>query len=143
MKDMMQKPTQPQAPEQPKGGQGPSPQDMEAGLEMQPQYQQVILGRIMRESNYNPNFGQAIDEGMSPAAAMEIALILPELHFLFEAMGLFKNLKGMDQGPIKGGAGPSQQQNLPQQAPVKAKSDNPIVNDDLEQKGVSRGLMGV
>lgn len=88
----------------PAGGPETSGLQKVANTEFNQQMQNILFSRIEEEGQKNPNFGNAIDSGITREAAMELALILPELHPIFRAMGLFE---GMGDAPI-GPAAPGQ-----------------------------------
>ena len=90
--------------------------------------QYVIFERIRLEATRNPEFGQAIEAGMSKEAVMELGSIIPEIMPIFEQVGMV-------------GETPSQPMQKPKlETPKQNESDNPIVDDTA--MNVSRGLMG-
>ena len=91
---------------------------------------ELLLVRIEAAGQTNPNFGQAIDTGISPQAAQEMFQILPDIKVIFDAIESAGG--GASPQPIQGGAA---------QATPQTQSDNPILNDNAGM-GVSRGLMG-
>ena len=100
--------------------------------------QNILLSRIEALGQKNPNFGQAIDSGVTREAAMELIQVLPELKPIFEALGVTdaSGDEGDDSDLSVGGA--QQGTTTPQPgADDEEESDNPLVN-----QGVSRGLVG-
>lgn len=88
----------------------------------------LLLLRIEAAGQKNPNFGQAIDTGISPEAAQEMFTILPEIKVIFDAI---------DAAERGGGASPIGQG----QPQAKPQTDNPLIRND-QMSGVSRGLVG-
>lgn len=131
MDNMMQKPMQQGAPaQQPAqsqpmpaqgGGGNPETQNM---LGFHKEIQDLIALRVQNEVEQNGEFGSFIDQGVTPEAAMELVLIIPELKVVFEQMGLFDGMQG-GGGDIKA---------MPQQ-PAQAPAAMPM-------NGASRGLIG-
>lgn len=156
MNPMMQPPIpgQQPMPQQPPQAAGPMPGQPPAGMpqagqrgpqrvtntEFNQDIQNILLSRIEEEAEKNPNFGVAIDEGISDAAALELALLLPELHPIFRAIGLFDGMEGgMESGPIQApGGAMTQGSKMPQSFARPQMEENPMTSDS----GVSRGLMG-
>lgn len=128
-------PTQPASsglPEGANGAQRVSDTQFNQGI------QNVIFSRIEEEASKNPNFGQAIEKGLSPEAAMEIGLVLPEVLPLFRAVGLVPNAP--DGTGIR-------QPSPPAQASMPQQQGNPLMEDNDEDEmqmrgGASMGLMG-
>lgn len=90
--------------------------------------QNVLFSRIEEEYEKNPNFGQAIEGGLSQEAAMEIGLIIPEILPLLRAVGLAPNAQQNNTGIRQ----PQRSQAVQQPEP------NPLTNND----GLSKGLVG-
>lgn len=129
----------PQGGAMPQQGQRPMPQ---AGAPQQGQQDplsfiqelhDLLLVRIEAQGQKNPNFGAAIDAGVSPEAAQELMLILPEIKPIYDAIEAAER----GQQPINGGGAPMPQQGQPQQM---QQEENPILRDT--PAGVSRGLVG-
>lgn len=119
----------PQMQPAPQGGQ---PEEISgaqrvSNTEFNQDVQNILLSRIEEEGTKNPNFGQALDAGITKEGAMELALILPELMPVFRAMGLFDELEQAQNSPIKS----APQMAQPQQ------EQNPLMTSP-----VSKGLMG-
>ncbi len=124
---------QPTQAASPQAAQAPQqqPQPQQAGeqdyLSFMKELYNLLLLRIEAAGQQNPNFGQAIDNGISPEAAQEMFIILPEMKVIFDAI---------DSVEGHGGAAPIQQGQAPQQ-----QSDNPLIAQG-QVGGVSRGLVG-
>lgn len=87
----------------------------------------LLLLRIEAAGQKNPNYGMAIDTGISPEAAQELFVILPEMKPIFDAI---ESASGGGQQPIT----------APQQMAGMQQEQNPILRDT--PAGVSKGLMG-
>lgn len=119
-----------------------------ANTEFNQQIQNILLSRIEEQGQQNPNFGQAIDAGITREAALELAMILPELNPIFKAMGLFDGMGGGESAitpqNVMASAAPAQPRS-PQPRPDVGASPNPLLEDEDEEEGqmpVSRGLVG-
>lgn len=117
------------APGQP-APQGAAPAGNQEYLGFIKELHDLLLLRIEAAGQKNPNFGQAIDTGISPEAAQEMFQILPEIKVIFDAI---------DAAERGGGAAPIQQ-GQPQAQPAP-QTDNPLIRND-QMGGVSRGLVG-
>lgn len=119
----------PQAQAQPaQAPQGAAPAGDQNYLGFMKELYDLLLLRIEAAGQKNPNFGQAIDNGISPEAAQEMFMILPEMKVIFDAIDAAE--RGGGASPIQGGQPQPQQQ-----------TDNPLVQNSVTG-GVSRGLMG-
>lgn len=119
-----------------------------SNTEFNQQMQNILLSRIEEEGSRNPNFGQAIASGVSREAAVELALILPELIPIMRMAGLLEGEGGA--GPIgqprppmggaPGGGMPPMGQGAAPQTPAGGGYDDE--EEDEPRPGVSRGLVG-
>lgn len=123
-----------------------------SNTEFNQQMQNILLSRIEEEGQKNPNFGQAIASGVSPQAAMELALVLPELIPLMRMAGLLQG-EGGGAGPIgqpsapagaPGGLPQPGQGGMPPQPPQgpAGYDDEDDEEESAYRPGISRGLMG-
>ena len=79
----------PQAQAQPQPAQAPqgaAQAGSENYLGFMKELYDLLLLRIEAAGQKNPNFGQAIDNGISPEAAQEMFMILPEMKVIFDAI---------------------------------------------------------
>lgn len=138
-------------PEQPMGpAQAPVGPQKVANLGFNQDVQNILLSRIEAEGTKNPNFGAAVDAGLTREAAIELLMILPELKPVFEAMGVIADGDSMGQpigqqpaqasAPVNPGQMPFANRQAPQGA--EEDSDNPLTDDDEEESAPSRGLTG-
>lgn len=125
MNNAQQMPQAQAQPAQPQ--QGAAPAGGQDYLGFMKELYDLLLLRIEAAGQKNPNFGQAIDTGISPEAAQEMFTILPEMKVIFDAIDAAE----------RGGASPIQQ-GQPQAQP---QTDNPLVQNSVTG-GVSKGLMG-
>lgn len=130
----------PQQPEMQGADEGQGPQRVKE-TEFNQGIQNVIFSRIEEEYAENPNFGEAIENGLTPEAAMEIGLVIPEILPLLRSVGLIPN--DPSGGPIQQG---DSEQNAGPMPPQQNQSGNPLTEDqegeDYGYNGISRGLMG-
>jgi len=109
-----------------------------SNTEFNQQMQNILLSRIEEEGTKNPNFGGAIDAGVSREAALEIALIIPELLPIFKQMGVLDDVG--QQGGIQAPQPPA-----PPSGPSAGAGINPNANPQnpiLRDSAASQGLVG-
>jgi hypothetical protein len=102
-------------------GQAPQ-QGSTAHLDFMKEVFDLLLLRIEAAGQKNPNFGQAIDTGITPEAAQEMFQILPEIKVIFDAID---NAESGGASPISAGGATPKQGVTQQQA-----SANPLVQDN-------------
>lgn len=120
-----------------------------SGLEFNQDFHKIILLRIKAEIEKNPQFGAEIEDGLMPAAAAELGVILPEILPVFRVAGLLDDSSTIEDEQQQNGGGmiagqPSTNMVRPQQPrPDVGASPNPLMQDEEEdERPVSRGLVG-